>query len=153
MYISIKRNFSRGYFQSFKQISKWHFKNPNALLLNKTILITMNAGDHSKAKKEANKLNKIGTYHECKCKWEFCIFVLFVPSTPLLPPFSSWEERRRASISNWFPALLLIHLMRLFEDRPLQELLFALHAISAWHDSSSLSSTMKRNKQKRTQTL
>lgn len=53
---------------TFKQISKWHFKNPNALLLNKTILITMNAGDHSKAKKEANKLNKIGTYHECKCK-------------------------------------------------------------------------------------
>ena len=46
-----------------------------------------------------------------------------------------WE---RASISNWFPALLLIHLMRLFEDRPLW-LLFALHAFSPWHDSSSAS--------------
>ena len=62
----------------------------------------------------------------CGC---WCLFLLL---SPLLLKTLGGEH----PISNWFPALLLIHLMRLFEDRPLG-LLFALHAISAWHDSSS----------------
>ena len=77
------------------------------------------------------------------CKWarlHIClgVFVLFVVTKRCCccwPGPFCWE---RASISNWFPALLLIHLMRLFEDRPLW-LLFALHAFSPWHDSSSAS--------------